>query len=93
VAAIAAAAAQRPAAEWIDALEQVGVPCGVVRGVQDALQQAVNSGDASPRTGLAPQGNSRVRYEPPHLDAHGALIRNHHWSAFHHVPILSARPA
>lgn len=93
VAAIAAAAAQRPAAEWIDALERVGVPCGLVRGVQEALQPAVDVGDASARTGIAPQSHGRVRYEPPHLDAHGALIRNHHWSAFHHVPILPLRPA
>ena len=93
VAAIAAAVAQRPAAEWIAALEPVGVPCGLVRGVQEALQQAIDDGVASPRTGIAPQGHGRVRYEPPHLDAHGALIRNHHWSAFHHVPILPVRPA
>jgi crotonobetainyl-CoA:carnitine CoA-transferase CaiB-like acyl-CoA transferase len=93
VTAIAAAVAQRPAAEWIAALEPAGVPCGLVRGVQEALQQAIDDGDASPRTGIAPQGHGRVRYEPPHLDAHGALIRNHHWSAFHHVPILPVRPA
>ncbi|QJR36300.1 CaiB/BaiF CoA transferase family protein [Gemmatimonas groenlandica] len=93
VAAIAASARQRPAAEWIDALEQVGVPCGVVRGVEDALKEAVERGDASARTGIAPQGHGRVRYQPPLLDAHGALIRNHHWSAFHHVPILPVRPA
>lgn len=93
VGAIAAVVAQRTAAEWVTALEKVGVPCGVVRGVRDALQHAVETGDASSRTGIAPQGHGRVRYEPPHLDAHGALIRNHHWSAFHHVPILPVRPA
>ena len=93
VAAIATAVAQRPAAEWIAALERVGVPCGVVRGVQEALLEAIDHGDASPRTGIAPQGHGRVRYEPPRLDAHGALIRNHHWSAFHHVPILPLPPA
>jgi len=93
VAAIRTAVAARSAAGWIDALEQAGVPCGVVRGVQEALQQAVQDGDASARTGIAPQGHGRVRYEPPHLDQHGVLIRNHHWSAFHHVPILPVRPA
>ena len=93
VAAIAAAVAQRPAADCIAALERVGVPCGVVRGVQEALEQAVARGAASPRTGIAPQSHGRVRYEPPHLDEHGALIRSHHWSVFDHVPILSTRPA
>ena len=93
VAAIAAAVAQRPAADCIAALERVGVPCGVVRGVQEALEQAAARGAASPRTGIAPQSHGRVRYEPPHLDEHGALIRSHHWSVFDHVPILSPRPA
>jgi len=93
VAAIAAAVVQHPAADWMAALEAVGVPCGLVRGVQEALQEAINEGDASPRTGAAPQGHGRVRYEPPHLNAHGALIRTHHWSAFQHVPMLPARPA
>ena len=93
VAAIAAAVAQRPAADCIAALERVGVPCGVVRGVQEALEQAAARGAASPRTGIAPQSHGRVRYEPPHLDEHGALIRSHHWSVFDHVPILSTRPA
>ena len=93
VAAIAAAVVQHQAADWMAALEAVGVPCGLVRGVQEALQEAINEGDASPRTGAAPQGHGRVRYEPPHLNAHGALIRTHHWSAFQHVPMLPARPA
>jgi crotonobetainyl-CoA:carnitine CoA-transferase CaiB-like acyl-CoA transferase len=93
VAAIAAAVGQRPAADCIAALERVGVPCGVVRGVQEALEHAAARGEASPRTGVAPQSHGRVRYEPPHLDEHGALIRSHHWSVFDHVPILSPRSA
>ena len=93
VAAIAAAVRKRPAAEWIVALERVGVPCGVVRGVQEALEHAAARGEASPRTGIEPQSHGRVRYEPPHLDQHGALIRSHHWSVFDHVPILPPRPA
>jgi len=93
VAAIAAAVGQRPAADCIAALERVGVPCGVVRGVQEALEQAAARGEASPRTGIEPQSHGRVRYDPPHLDEHGALIRSHHWSVFDHVPILSPRPA
>jgi crotonobetainyl-CoA:carnitine CoA-transferase CaiB-like acyl-CoA transferase len=93
VAAIAAAVGQRPAADCIAALERVGVPCGVVRGVQEALEHAAARGEASPRTGIAPQSHGRVRYDPPHLDEHGALIRSHHWSVFDHVPILAPRPA
>jgi len=93
VAEIRAAVAPRNAAIWVDALERVGVPCGLVRGVQEAVQEAVRGGNASPRCGIAPQGHGRVRYEPPLLDEHGKLIRDHHWSAFHHVPILPVRPA
>lgn len=93
VAAIQAAVATQSAASWVTALEQVGVPCGLVRGVQEALQQSVQAGHASPRTAIAPQGHGRVRYEPPHLNAHGELIRHYHWSAFDHVPILPIRPA
>jgi crotonobetainyl-CoA:carnitine CoA-transferase CaiB-like acyl-CoA transferase len=91
--AIAAAVGPRSAADCIDALERVGVPCGLVRSVQEALQQAAACGEASPRTGVAPQSHGRVRYEPPHLDEHGALIRSHRWSVFDHVPILPHRPA
>ena len=93
VAEINAAVVRRPAAEWIDALELHGVPCGLVRGVQEALQHRVDDGLASPRSGIAPQANGSVRYDPPRLDEHGALIRHNHWSAFDHVPILTERPA
>ena len=93
VEAIGAAAAQRPARAWIDALAAVGVPCGLVSGVHEALQQAVAQGAASPHTGIAPQAQGRVRYPPPHLNEHGDLIRNHGWSAFRHVPILPGDPA
>ena len=90
VAAISATVAQRPAADWTAVLDGAGVPCGLVRGVQEALQSAIDTGDASPHTGIAPQGHGRVRYSPPQLNEHGALIRQKHWSAFDDVPILPA---
>jgi crotonobetainyl-CoA:carnitine CoA-transferase CaiB-like acyl-CoA transferase len=93
VEAICAAVTQRPARAWIDALAAVGVPCGLVSGVHEALQQAVAQGAASPQTGIAPQAHGRVRYRPPFLNEHGELIRNHGWSAFRHVPILPDDPA
>ena len=93
VAAIQAGVRQRSAGAWIDALARVGVPCGVVRGVREALAQSVEDGDASPRTGISPQGHGQVRYEPPHLDEHGELLRRYHWRAFDHVPIQPARSA
>jgi crotonobetainyl-CoA:carnitine CoA-transferase CaiB-like acyl-CoA transferase len=83
VAAIRESVRQRTAVEWITALQAAGVPCGLVRGLQEALQDVA----ASPRTGVAPQGHGDVRYDPPHLDEHGPLIRTHHWSAFDHVPV------
>ncbi|MDQ8160656.1 MAG: CoA transferase [Gemmatimonadota bacterium] len=88
VEAVSAAVAQQPAAAWIAALERVGVPCGLVRGVQEALRDS----GASPHTGVSPQGHGSVRYAPPFLDAHGELIRTFQWSAFDHVPILPAGP-
>ncbi len=89
VAAIAASVLQRPASEWITALELVGVPCGLVRGVQEALR----SSSASAATGVPPQAYGSVRHAPPRIDEHGALIRKMHWSAFDHVPILKTRSA
>jgi crotonobetainyl-CoA:carnitine CoA-transferase CaiB-like acyl-CoA transferase len=68
----------RPAAHWLSALQAVGVPCGVVRSVLEALRDV----DASPLTGVAPQLPAQVRRLPPRLDEHGALVRAHGWHAF-----------
>ncbi len=78
VAAIAARVRTRPADEWRRVLDDAGVPCGVVTPVLEALR-AVN---ASPLTGIAPEGNTAVRLPPPTLDAHGAAVRAHGWAAF-----------
>lgn len=68
----------QPAAHWMSALDAVGVPCGVVKPVLDALQEVA----ASPLTGVAPIAPGTVRRPPPRLDADGARIRALGWGAF-----------
>lgn len=87
VTAIAARVASAPASRWTERLDAVGVPCGLVRSVKDAL--AVS--DASPVTGVAPLGNGRVRYVSPSLNEHQKIIRQKHWSSFDHLPIPTVR--
>ena len=69
---------EHPAATWIAALEREGVPCGVVRGVREALADV----DASPLSGVSPAIPGSVRLPPPRLDEHGTLIRRRGWDAF-----------
>jgi crotonobetainyl-CoA:carnitine CoA-transferase CaiB-like acyl-CoA transferase len=64
--------------EWIAALDAVGVPCGVVKPVLEALKAV----DGSALTGVAPVGAGAVRLPPPRLDAHGAMVRAEGWKAF-----------
>lgn len=73
------------AASWIAKLDAVGVPCGVVREVHEALQHVT----ASARTGMPPLWNGRVRYEPPMLGEHSVTVREKHWSIFDELPIPS----
>ena len=75
VAAIARRLRERPAAEWIARLERVGVPCGLVRTVLEALEET----DASALTGVPPSVPGRVRRPPPRLDEHGDEIRRDGW--------------
>ena len=84
---IAALVATERAAVWIERLQAVGVPCGLVRSVEEAL----NDVTASAQTGIAPATGGEVRYPPPRLNEHASQIRTFHWSAFDHVPILSQR--
>ncbi|MBU6367152.1 MAG: CoA transferase [Gemmatimonadetes bacterium] len=88
VAAIADRLATAPAASWMARLAEAGVPCGLVRTVREAL---AGSG-AEPGGGIPPAHPGAVRLPPPVLDAHGALIREKHWSAFTHLPILAGLP-
>jgi crotonobetainyl-CoA:carnitine CoA-transferase CaiB-like acyl-CoA transferase len=69
---------QKTAAEWLSALDEVGVPCGVVRTVREALGDVASS----PRTGVTPAVPGDVRLPPPKLDENGALIRAFGWNAF-----------
>ena len=84
VAEISRAVLGEPASAWAMKLNAAGVPCGLVRGVLDALKEVA----ASPETGVGPTAGGSVRLPPPQLDEHGALIRKMHWSAFQVVPIL-----
>ena len=83
VAAIAARIATEPATACCKRLDAVGVPCGLVRSVTEALTQV----DSSPVTGVAPIANGRVRYPSPKLNEHQKLIRDERWSSFDHLPI------
>ncbi|MDA1080311.1 MAG: CoA transferase [Gemmatimonadetes bacterium] len=73
--------AERPAATWIDALREAGVPAGAVNTVEDALRQV----HASALTGVGPQPPGAVLRPPPRLDEHGGLVRAHGWDAFSHA--------
>lgn len=86
VSALAQRLQSRPAEAWIAALDAAGVPCGVVKGVADALADVA----ASPRTGVPPAVPGSVRRPPPTLDEHGALVRRMGWEAFVAIPELPA---
>lgn len=66
------------AALWMQRLDAVGVPCGVVKPVLEALQAV----EASPLEGVWPQGATSVRRPPPRLDEHGSAVRQQGWTAF-----------
>jgi crotonobetainyl-CoA:carnitine CoA-transferase CaiB-like acyl-CoA transferase len=85
VPALAAHLQQRDAVTWMEALRAVGVPCGLVRSVPEAIADVA----ADPRTGVASAVGGELRYPPPALDAHGPLVRAHGWGAFSVTPRLS----
>lgn len=70
--------ASRPAAVWRSALDDAGVPNGVVNTVLEALRET----DASAVTGLPSSVGGTVRFDPPGLDEHGSRIRELGWRAF-----------
>jgi crotonobetainyl-CoA:carnitine CoA-transferase CaiB-like acyl-CoA transferase len=78
VQAVAERVLTRSASAWVGALDAEGVPCGVVRSVQEALREE----DTSPQTGVAPPYPGTVRLPPPRLDEHGDAIRRLGWGAF-----------
>jgi glutaryl-CoA transferase len=77
--AIAARLVERDAAYWIDRLSQAGVPCGVVRRVDEVL---AGMPEATARVGMPSSVAGSVRRPPPRLDEHGAAIRRLGWRAF-----------
>jgi len=78
VRALAARVKEMGAQHWIDRLQSVSVPCGVVRTVAEALEVT----DADARTGVPPSVPGSVRLPPPKLDEHGDSIRTLGWRAF-----------
>jgi crotonobetainyl-CoA:carnitine CoA-transferase CaiB-like acyl-CoA transferase len=78
VSALAHRVGEMGAQHWIDRLQSVSVPCGVVRTVREAIEVA----GADPRTGMPPSATGTVRRPPPKLDEHGDAIRTLGWRAF-----------
>ncbi len=78
VAALARRVGETRAQHWIDSLQPVGVPCGLVRTVAEALEVT----EADPQTGVRPSVPGSVRMLPPKLDEHGDAIRTLGWRAF-----------
>jgi crotonobetainyl-CoA:carnitine CoA-transferase CaiB-like acyl-CoA transferase len=78
VAAVSERVREMGAQHWIDRLQSVGVPCGLVRSVAEALAFV----GASPLTGVPPSVPGNVRFPPPKLDEHGRSIRALGWRAF-----------
>jgi crotonobetainyl-CoA:carnitine CoA-transferase CaiB-like acyl-CoA transferase len=78
VSALAKRVTEMGAQHWIDRLQAVSVPCGLVRTVAEVLQDA----GANPRTGVRPSVPGSVRLAPPKLDEHGQSIRALGWRAF-----------
>jgi crotonobetainyl-CoA:carnitine CoA-transferase CaiB-like acyl-CoA transferase len=78
VEAIAGVVRQRSAADWMACLDAVGVPCGVVRSVTEALADVA----ASSRSGVSPLWNGQLYLEPPTLDQDGVSVREKRWKIF-----------
>lgn len=78
VTALAERVREMGAQHWIDRLQAVSVPCGLVRTVAEALEVT----DSDPRTGVRPSVPGSVRMPPPRLDEHGDAIRALGWRAF-----------
>lgn len=74
----ARAVATRDASAWRARLDQAGVPTGVVQSVLEALGET----NGSALMGMPSSVGGVMRFAPPLLDEHGALIRRHGWEAF-----------
>ncbi|MBA3727444.1 MAG: CoA transferase [Armatimonadetes bacterium] len=78
VAALAERVREMSAQYWVDRLQSVSVPCGLVRTVAETLEAT----GADPLTGVRPSVPGSVRMPPPKLDEHGDAIRTLGWRAF-----------
>ena len=78
VAAVGKKLRTQTANEWIEKLDRVGVPAGVVKSVLETLAET----SASPLTGIPPSVPGTIRLPPPRLNEHGAEIRNRKWKVF-----------
>jgi crotonobetainyl-CoA:carnitine CoA-transferase CaiB-like acyl-CoA transferase len=81
VSAFARQIATSTAAHWRERLDSAGVPNGVVRSVLESLRDT----NASAITGMPSSVGGIVRFDPPMLDEHGAVIRQSGWRAFTNV--------
>ena len=81
VGALADRLSQRSAETWLGVLSAAGVPCGLVRTVREALEGS----QTSQRTGVESAVGGSIRFPPPKLDEHGALVRRYGWAAFAHL--------
>lgn len=70
---------RRNADEWIRLLNGAGVPCGLVRTVLEAIEDASGASAAS---GMPSAVGGTVRLQPPRLNEHGKLVHEHGWDAF-----------
>ena len=61
----------QPAAQWRRALDAAGVPNGIVR----QRARGASGNDRSALTGMPSSVGGRVRFAPPAIDEHGAVIR------------------
>ena len=78
VASLAERVREMGAQYWVERLQSVSVPCGLVRTVAETLEVT----DADARTGVRPSVPGSVRMPPPKLDEHGDAIRTMGWRAF-----------
>ncbi len=69
---------QQSSDSWMAAFKAVGVPCGTVKSVLDALSDI----DASALFGVPSSVPGTVRLPPPLFDEHGDEIRRLRWGAF-----------
>jgi crotonobetainyl-CoA:carnitine CoA-transferase CaiB-like acyl-CoA transferase len=78
VAAISARLAVERAEEWRRRFDAVGVPCGLVRTVEEVVAET----GGSPTTGMPPSVPGVVRRPPPRLGEHDQQARAVGWKAF-----------